>query len=143
MRALRKLPVWLLAMPLMWVALAAPRNCGSCLPFKLVSWEVGIDAVELVLENPAGSLNRPASLVELLLDDEIVGQAMIGPVGIGERVGFVINWKLPRRIEGEADLRVLADGDFVGVIEAVVEGPEEAPAPEVPIGERAPPPRAP
>ena len=140
MRALQKLPVWLLAMPLIWVALAAPRGCGGCLPFTLVSWEARIDALELVLENPAGSLNRPASLVELYLDDEIVGQAMIGPVGIGERVGVIINWKLPRRTEGDVDLRVMADGDFVGLVE--VEAKEELPGAEEPPA-IVPPPRGP
>ena len=139
MRAQLKLPVWLLATPLIWMALAAPRTCGGCLPFKLVSWEVGIDALELLLENPAGSLARPASLAELYLDDEIVGQAMIGPVGIGQQVVIIIDYKLPRRTRGDVDLRVMADGDLVGLVEVEAEelpGAEEPPA-------IVPPPRGP
>ena len=140
MRGLRKLPAWFVALPLIWVALAAPRDCGGCLPFKLLSWEISVDALELVLENPAGSLNRPASLVELYLEDEIVGQGMLGPVGIGQQVAITIDYRLPRRTRGDVYLRVMADGDLVGLVE--VEAKEELPAAEEPPA-IVPPPRGP
>ena len=135
MRAVLRPLSLVLAIPLRWVALAAPRTCGQCLPFKLISWEVGIDQVEMVLENPIGSLMRPASLVELMLDDMIVGKAMLGPVGIGAQVGIIIDYYLPPGADGEVDLKVLADGDLVGMIEV------KAAADEAPADERAPAPR--
>jgi hypothetical protein len=114
------------ALLLVWLVLAAPRDCPGCQPFQLLGWEqVAQDTIAVTLLNPVESLDRPASLVEIFFGEKKVMVITVDPVGRGETVVFYIhdyndagiNIQQPDGGGGVGPgILVVADGDPIGLV---------------------------